>query len=472
MGSLIDITGAERATALIARSWRAGIAGIVTYLFLLCAGGISFYYGWDWGFIDFKDRLFVRPSLISLAAGTLAMFAVELYNRRRIEGPLLHFRPRTGRELLKMLAGSLVTFLLSLALLWLAFRLYRLVDGPLVARFTAMKSFLPVWRATMDHAWNLFLLLGLPGIIITRILQHDIDEDRNGLAFLLLKTLLLPVHILPGNAARPVLAALVRANPGEPYFGRKDLALLRGLLVKIIFIPVMTWFFVGFFAAAMTDISTVLLAASTDDWELVVADDLYDLFCNSLFVLDVGIGWSGYVATTRWLRSRNVSVDPSWASWLFTLACYPPLFYLLTEYIPPFYYSGFLDLDIPVMVHVLLAVYTAEILCTVGFGVMYGIRFSNLTHRGIITAGPFALVRHPEYAIKNLAWWSVVLPCVLVDFFRTGSPDALSPLLGLSVLSGLYFLRALYEERHLGSVDPFYGEYRKKVPFRFIPGIF
>ena len=41
---------------------------------------------------------------------------------------------------------------------------------------------------------------------------------------------------------------------------------------------------------------------------------------------------------------------------------------------------------------------------------------------------------------------------------------------GLLSLSGLYYLRALTEERHL-SKDPEYQDYMKRVPFRFIPGV-
>src|SRR3546814_15696650 len=35
----------------------------------------------------------------------------------------------------------------------------------------------------------------------------------------------------------------------------------------------------------------------------------------------------------------------------------------------------------------------------------FGIRFSNLTHRGIITHGTYAFTRHPAYISKNMTWW-------------------------------------------------------------------
>ncbi len=45
-----------------------------------------------------------------------------------------------------------------------------------------------------------------------------------------------------------------------------------------------------------------------------------------------------------------------------------------------------------------------------------GFKASNLTNRGIVTHGPYAFVRHPAYAAKNLAWWLGALPTVGMMF--------------------------------------------------------
>src|SRR3546814_14686759 len=42
--------------------------------------------------------------------------------------------------------------------------------------------------------------------------------------------------------------------------------------------------------------------------------------------------------------------------------------------------------------------------------VAFGLRFSNLTHRGILTHGPYAWTKHPAYVSKNLFWWLATLP--------------------------------------------------------------
>ena len=86
--------------------------------------------------------------------------------------------------------------------------------------------------------------------------------------------------------------------------------------------------------------------------------------------------------------------------------------------------------------------------------VAFGIRFSNLTHRGILTHGPYAVSRHPAYLSKNLFWWIAIIPVL-----STGTwVDAARSTILLGAVSGVYYWRARTEERHL-SADPAYREY-------------
>ena len=60
-----------------------------------------------------------------------------------------------------------------------------------------------------------------------------------------------------------------------------------------------------------------------------------------------------------------------------------------------------------------------------------------------------------------------------VTLYNAGAHKSLAPLvqvLGLVVLTGMYYMRAITEERHLRR-DPEYRAYMKKVPYRFIPGV-
>jgi protein-S-isoprenylcysteine O-methyltransferase Ste14 len=100
--------------------------------------------------------------------------------------------------------------------------------------------------------------------------------------------------------------------------------------------------------------------------------------------------------------------------------------------------------------------------------VAFGIRFSNLTHRGILTHGPYAWSRHPAYLSKNLFWWLATLPF----FATTGGSDAARATVLMGVVSGIYYWRAKTEERHLGQ-DPAYQAYdawmRRNAP---VPRLF
>ena len=77
--------------------------------------------------------------------------------------------------------------------------------------------------------------------------------------------------------------------------------------------------------------------------------------------------------------------------------------------------------------------------------VIFGIRFSNLTHRGIVTNGPYRYFRHPAYLSKNICWWLIHLP-----FLSTvDSATALQNCALLLMVNGIYYLRARTEELHL-----------------------
>jgi protein-S-isoprenylcysteine O-methyltransferase Ste14 len=87
--------------------------------------------------------------------------------------------------------------------------------------------------------------------------------------------------------------------------------------------------------------------------------------------------------------------------------------------------------------------------------VAFGIRFSNLTHRGILTHGPYRWSKHPAYLSKNLFWWISTLPFLVTTGNLT---DVVRNTATLAIVSGVYYWRAKTEERHLGT-DPAYRDY-------------
>jgi protein-S-isoprenylcysteine O-methyltransferase Ste14 len=177
-----------------------------------------------------------------------------------------------------------------------------------------------------------------------------------------------------------------------------------------------------------------------------------------MFVLDVAFATVGYIMAMRPLDSHIRTANPYAAGWMAALICYPP-FILMSNGGPLDYTAGTADWTrwfdghpiLLAMVGAVLVVLTAIYAWAT---IAFGFRFSNLTHRGILTNGPYAFSRHPAYLSKNLFWWISTVP-----FLSTGSVfDAARATILISVVSGVYYWRARTEERHL-KLDPAYREY-------------
>ncbi len=176
-----------------------------------------------------------------------------------------------------------------------------------------------------------------------------------------------------------------------------------------------------------------------------------------IFAIDCGWAVIGYSSESRWLGNKTKSVEPTAFGWLVTLAWYPPFNNITGTYLPlangpQWITNDNVLLGFRALTVFLFAIYAAA---TVSFG----LRFSNLTNRGIISRGPYRFVRHPAYLCKCTAWWLEHLPTM-----------TLHKALFLSITCFVYGLRAWTEERHLG-MDPEYQAYKKKTPWVFIPGV-
>ena len=86
----------------------------------------------------------------------------------------------------------------------------------------------------------------------------------------------------------------------------------------------------------------------------------------------------------------------------------------------------------------------------------FGIRFSNLTYRGVLTNGPYRFTRHPAYISKNLFWWFSVMPFLVTN---SNPVDAIRNTFFLLCVNGIYYWRAKTEETHLLGEDEKYREY-------------
>lgn len=223
------------------------------------------------------------------------------------------------------------------------------------------------------------------------------------------------------------------------------------------------WAVKGFFTAFMISIVPgnwfAVLAWPTD--EIVTHPAAAVLFLIALlFLIDVAFATVGYVLTMRPLDAHIRSANPYAQGWVAALICYPP-FILMAPGGPLDYQADdgawgyWIGESHPWMI---LAWGAILVFLTAVYSwatVAFGIRFSNLTNRGIITHGPYAFTRHPAYLAKNTFWWLAALPFLpmsgsLVDMVRNT--------VLLACVSGVYYWRAKTEEKHL-MADPAYVAY-------------
>ncbi|MBI0476523.1 DUF1295 domain-containing protein [Sphingomonas sp. MA1305] len=253
---------------------------------------------------------------------------------------------------------------------------------------------------------------------------------------------------------------LVDSRDGAWHFGTW-LSGRSGWQAEAIYGHLRAWAVKAFFLAFM-------LAVVPGGWSDLIRTDLTQAvrdpvaltqwLIGLMFSVDVMFATVGYVLTLRPLDAHIRSANPFAAAWTAALICYPP-FILMESGGPLDYHPGTQDWATWFQWHPwLLAGWGAMLVALTAIyawaTVAFGLRFSNLTNRGILTHGPYALSRHPAYLSKNLFWWASTLPVL-----TTGSVvDAVRATALMGVVSGVYYWRARTEERHL-RLDPDYVAY-------------
>jgi protein-S-isoprenylcysteine O-methyltransferase Ste14 len=223
-----------------------------------------------------------------------------------------------------------------------------------------------------------------------------------------------------------------------------------------------SWAIKGFFLAFM-------LSIVPGNWELVIQPDAAEVasdpvqLCNwlisTMFMIDVTFATVGYMLTLKPLDAHIRSANPYAAGWMAALICYPP-FIMMNNGGPLDYHMGTAEwtywFDGMPLVMALIGIVLVALTAIYAWAtVAFGMRFSNLTHRGVLTHGPYAWTKHPAYVSKNLFWWISTLPFLAT----TGNVnDMVRNTVILACVSGVYYWRARTEERHL-SADPAYRDY-------------
>ena len=223
----------------------------------------------------------------------------------------------------------------------------------------------------------------------------------------------------------------------------------RGWLMKGFFIP----FIISVFMSNIDSVfATTLLKG---EWSF---GSFYEFVYPLSFALDTAFGALGYLLTLRLADTHLRSTEPTVLGWLAALICYPPFWpFLYDRYLPydahAVFWGSWFEAVTPLFW--LWGTIIMVLLCVFAWATAtFGCRFSNLTHRGILTNGPYRWSKHPAYVTKVLSYWLITMPFIA----STGLADAIRGCLMLALVGGIYFVRARTEERHL-SRDPTYVAY-------------
>lgn len=316
----------------------------------------------------------------------------------------------------------------------------------------------------LDTRRVLIKLLGLYGTIALAAFIYwifpEYKTDFYNNYYRLLK-LLLPV-ILIGSIPYFFILDRYMKEPCDSYWHAGNVFLLRfsvvdknilkhhflGWLVKVFFLALM-------FSYLMNNTGYLM---SNDFSSAKNAFPLfYDYMYNLLYSIDLLFVSAGYLLTLKIFDSHIRTTEPTIFGWLVALHCYQPFWNLFSNsyisYDDNYYWGNLLAENYElykVYGIIILLLITIYVLATISFGV----RFSNLTNRGIITNGPYRFMKHPAYISKNISWWLISIPFISLE-----SPVmALKHTILLILLNLVYYLRAITEERHL-SLDPVYVEY-------------
>lgn len=238
----------------------------------------------------------------------------------------------------------------------------------------------------------------------------------------------------------------------EPYSRTEVAHHLRGWAVK------------GFFCAFMISILPAgFMGVVAFDWNAawhIGPVALTNVMIETMFMIDVQIAMVGYLVTMKPLDAQIRTANPYLGGWVAALMCYPPFILMgggdVLDYRP-----NTAEWDYWLAGHdTLLWIWGSALAVLTGIyawaTVAFGLRFSNLTYRGVLTNGPYAFTRHPAYLSKNSFWWLASMPYLATSGSMV---DVIRNTVTLGLVSAVYFWRAKTEERHLLAEDAKYREY-------------
>jgi protein-S-isoprenylcysteine O-methyltransferase Ste14 len=277
-----------------------------------------------------------------------------------------------------------------------------------------------------------------------------------------------------------VVHTLFRGTGGHESRGYKpdyqETNALMFLLIKLVYGPLML-------CSAMLELDRIptlqFQLIFKQDW-LRKLDVWFLIFVSGIFLLDSLIYFMGYTTEAGFMRNRLRYAETNLYRILVCIVCYAPFNMVTIAVLGPSHRDvGILfqgDLEHP-LTWVLRGLAALSLLGLISSSLFLFTKASNLTNRGIVKIGPYALVRHPAIISKNMFWLMTIIPLFIpnrqsLDFsWASHAIICGSAMLGYLGWGTIYFLRAVTEEEFLRK-DPEYVDYCRKVKYRFIPWVY
>lgn len=363
------------------------------------------------------DMLAFKKTMLVAALTGLAMVLVDVLVYRVYRNPSAGLGARVGNRFsLHRIVRKLAGLAFTLGIVAMAYWMFPEYHGDFYE---------PLWQALAWLAPYLIVLTPLYVVLVDRM-QSD-PEDSYALVGAILLRGELPADM-------------------KPVWNHARIWLVKGFFLPLMFVYLTRDLgkFWGMLAPGLPD--------SFIPW--------YEFVYSATYVFDLLFAVVGYTLTLRLLDSHVRSAEPSMLGWAVCIVCYQPLWsvfqsgYLNYE-TDNLYWGGFF-LPWPLLHAAWGCTILICVIVYVWATMVFGIRFSNLTYRGIITTGPYRWTKHPAYVSKNLSWWLISLPFIN----SAGWEEALRLSLLLGLINVIYAVRAWTEERHLASVDPDYVQYQ------------
>ncbi len=363
-------------------------------------------------------------------------------NMLRQKKGLSRFSLQKNIKLGRLLRQSIARYAVWLVIIYMGRQFYETM--PI---YNTSKAFLDLF----DRLFKFYMVLGPPYFFITLIFKSSSVEDFYDPAIRI-------IHILKQTALR--LTKVKKTGSIMSVFNnRYNKKVLLNIVMRAYFIPIMA-------VQVYTNIDNAIRHSQSSFYG-------YNFFAviswitAILWLTDTINASLSYCIESRWVENRSLSIDMTFGGWLVCLSVYYPLNqatgtlfkfapFVAYEHPESLLFSGtafIYSLKIIEMIILIFHVYAATSL---------GPSVANISLKKLQTRGLYGIIRHPGTVLKLLLWWTQSV--FYGGFWSVGY------IFGHLAWNLIYILRALTEERHLSNYEE-YRLYKRKVRYRFIPGV-